>query len=214
MPVYVHIRYFTCKDCGKVFRALDIPFVPGVAYASCILDLALYHADLTHHQVEHKLADLGIQLDRDTIRMWHKKFGTHLHNKRRGRFCDSDETRSVDILQILFGDTEAEKIEENIRGAADETYPTRKGEIKKHPELFDKNERFLGTSASTNVIEGGNWRIKYMLKTLYSNLDSIFGRTAALCIKESMYTFRNGKPDESYAHRKSNFTFAQAFMDG
>jgi len=83
--------------------------------------------------------------------------------------------------------------------------------FKKYPDLFDGRGGFRGNSVSTNVIEGGNWRLKYILKSLYSNVDSIFGRSVALCIKESMYTFKGGESNESMAHRKSNFTFAEVF---
>ena len=51
---------------------------------------------------------------------------------------------------------------------------------KEFPQYFDTSGNFIGCALSTNAIEGGNWRVKYMLKTLYSQLDSIFGRSAAI----------------------------------
>ena len=83
---------------------------------------------------------------------------------------------------------------------------------KEHKELFDNNGKFIGKSLTTNAIEGGNWRIKYKLKTLYSNIESIFGRSVCILIKESIYTFRNGLPTESFAHKNSNFRYANIFI--
>ena len=53
----------------------------------------------------------------------------------------------------------------------------------------------------------GNWRVKYILQTFYSKIESIFGRTSLIAIKESLKTFNKGKPIESYAHGVSDFEF-------
>ena len=66
--VHVRIRYYTCKKCGKVHKAANAPFVPKVDYASPIIDLAFYFSDVPFHHAERMIADLGIQVDRDTIR--------------------------------------------------------------------------------------------------------------------------------------------------
>ena len=44
---------------------------------------------------------------------------------------------------------------------------------KMYPDLVEDDE-FIG-AISTNAIEGGNWRIKWNLRTSYSNLDSLTG---------------------------------------
>lgn len=74
------------------------------------------------------------------------------------------------------------------------------------PFLFEGDDLKI-EGISTNSIEGGNWRVKYILQTLYSKIESIFGRTSVIAIKESMKTFNKGKPMESYAHRVSDFEF-------
>lgn len=75
----------------------------------------------------------------------------------------------------------------------------------KYPKFVDGN-CFSG-ALTTNSIEGGNWRIKYELRTSYSRLDSITARSVLICLYDSIYTFRHGMPDESFAHRHTNFSF-------
>ena len=72
-----------------------------------------------------------------------------------------------------------------------------------YPDLVEEDE-FIGT-ISTNAIEGGNWRIKWNLRTSYSNLDGLTGRILLILLMDTMYVFRNGKPVESFTHANSNF---------
>jgi len=75
----------------------------------------------------------------------------------------------------------------------------------KFPQYFDENGKFIGALTS-NAIEGGNWRIKHELRTSYSDPKSIIGRTALICLMDSIFTFRKGVPNESFAHKHTNFT--------
>ncbi len=77
---------------------------------------------------------------------------------------------------------------------------------KKFPEYFDKEGNFLGAITS-NSIEGGNWRIKFELRTAYSVQESITARTVLICLNDSIFTYRKGRPSESFAHKHSSFTF-------
>ena len=59
--------------------------------------------------------------------------------KGAGKSNRTDEaTRILNILELLFDKEQAQKILEEAEGAADETYPTRKGEKGKHRS---KNKR-------------------------------------------------------------------------
>jgi len=78
---------------------------------------------------------------------------------------------------------------------------------KKYP-VFVEDDAFNG-AISTNAIEGGNWRIKYELRTPYRNIDAIGGRILQILISESMKTFSSGKPVESFGAVNSNFTYSQ-----
>lgn len=76
----------------------------------------------------------------------------------------------------------------------------------KFPQFINENGEFIG-ALTTNTMEGGNWRIKNELRTPYSRCDSITGRTALICLRDSISTFREGKPCESFAHTNTNFSF-------
>lgn len=78
---------------------------------------------------------------------------------------------------------------------------------KKYPK-FVVGDCF-GGATTTNSIEGGNWRIKYELRTSYSTENSITARAVLICLYDSIYTFRNGMPEESFAHKHTNFSFGK-----
>ena len=72
----------------------------------------------------------------------------------------------------------------------------------------DEAEEFTG-SVSTNTIEGGNWRLKYGLGVPYARCRGARARTSLLALRDSMSTFANGEPAESFAHRHGSFSFEQ-----
>jgi len=76
----------------------------------------------------------------------------------------------------------------------------------KYPQFVTPDDKFTG-ALTTNCIEGGNWRIKHELRTEYKNIDSITSRSILITIEDSLYTFRGGKPNESFAHANSSFKF-------
>ena len=76
----------------------------------------------------------------------------------------------------------------------------------KFPKYFDNDGNFIG-AITTNSIEGGNWRIKFELRTAYSIKESITARTILICLNDSIFTYRKGVSIESFAHKYSNFTF-------
>ncbi|MEW5897505.1 MAG: hypothetical protein AB1668_07460 [Nanoarchaeota archaeon] len=78
----------------------------------------------------------------------------------------------------------------------------------KFPEFFDEKGKFLG-ALTTNAIEGGNWRIKHELRTSYGKRKSITSRTILICLMDSIFTFRKGKPCESFAHKNTLFSFGK-----
>ncbi len=72
----------------------------------------------------------------------------------------------------------------------------------------EEAEEFTGP-VSTNAIEGGNWRLKYGLGVPYARCRGARARTSLLALRDSMTTFANGEPAESFAHRHSSFSFEQ-----
>ncbi|KXA96479.1 hypothetical protein AKJ37_05110, partial [candidate division MSBL1 archaeon SCGC-AAA259I09] len=73
----------------------------------------------------------------------------------------------------------------------------------KRPDLFEGGE-FIG-SLTTNAMEGGNWRLKYELRTAYSSVETISGRMNLIALLESLHTFKNGRPCKSWTHQHSDF---------
>jgi hypothetical protein len=76
----------------------------------------------------------------------------------------------------------------------------------KFPSYFDDKGNFEGALTS-NAIEGGNWRIKNEMRTSYGACNSITARTILICLMDSIFTFRQGVPVESFAHQHTSFSF-------
>ena len=76
-----------------------------------------------------------------------------------------------------------------------------------YPELVE-NGVFTG-ALSTNSMEGGNWRIKYGLRVPYTDPASIEARTILLAITDSVKTYKAGRPQTSFAHTHTSFTYAR-----
>ena len=74
-----------------------------------------------------------------------------------------------------------------------------------HPEFWDEeNDEFTGP-VSTNAIEGGNWRLKYGLGVPYARCRG--ARVRLLALRDSVSTFTNGRPAESFALRYGQTSF-------
>jgi hypothetical protein len=107
----------------------------------------------------------------------------------------------------------AGKLEE-LRGYLEEEYEAAYEELvaglrQDYPSFWDgEAEEFTGP-VSTNAIEGGNWRLKYGLSVPYARCRGARARTSLLALRESMSTFKNGEPAESFAHRHGSFSFDQ-----
>ena len=80
-----------------------------------------------------------------------------------------------------------------------------------YPELVDEEGRFVGV-LSTNSMEGGNWRIKSGLRTLYIDPASLEARTLLLAIADSTRTYSGGRPCESFAHRHGSFKYSSIMV--
>jgi len=90
--------------------------------------------------------------------------------------------------------------------------------MEKHPDLVVMDEenggvRYIGPT-TTSAMEGGNHRIKYELRVPYSDTDTICGRAILIAVRDSMYAFRHGKPEESFAHVHSSFTYSSVMAAG
>lgn len=77
-----------------------------------------------------------------------------------------------------------------------------------HPEYFGKEGKFTGHITS-NSMEGGNWRLKYLIRLPFIRTDTMAGKGILAAIKDSVYTMRKGKVKTSAAHRIGCFSFAK-----
>lgn len=64
-----------------------------------------------------------------------------------------------------------------------------------------------GLPTSTNSIEGGNWRIKYFLATLYWTHQGLRGRVLLMCLRDSLKTFSGGRPVDNPVVRMNHFNY-------
>lgn len=73
--IMVKVARFKCKKCNKIFKAANAPFYKDCLYGKKIVDLCLTLSSfLSYYKTEQALFRRGIQIDRDTIRKYCKKF--------------------------------------------------------------------------------------------------------------------------------------------
>jgi hypothetical protein len=80
---------------------------------------------------------------------------------------------------------------------------------KEKPELFDKGGNFRFEHTSTNGMEGGNWRLKYLIRQAHKRNDSSAGRSLLAAIRDSVFTMRVGKVKESLANKLGFFSLGK-----
>jgi len=85
---------------------------------------------------------------------------------------------------------------------------------KEKPELFDKAGRFRFEHTSTNGMEGGNWRLKYLIRQAHRRNDSSAGRSLLAAIRDSVFTTRGGKVKESLANKFGLFSLGNVMTVG
>lgn len=136
--VTVAVQVFCCKDCNKTYFAKS-PFYERAIYCQPVIDLCLYiSAKNPYHRVENKLLELGIQVDRDTVRNYAILFEEKV--KKYAGMKLFDEVVGINFLKVMFDVENVKELkkkypEEKYDGVADETYPTIKGAKKKFKEI-------------------------------------------------------------------------------
>jgi hypothetical protein len=78
-----------------------------------------------------------------------------------------------------------------------------------YPCLVDGQTGEYVGAMTTNSMEGGNWRLKYELRAAYQNDESIEARCLLIALRDSMKTFRNGRPEASFASMNSKFGYGR-----
>ena len=78
-----------------------------------------------------------------------------------------------------------------------------------HPCLVDGQTGGYVGAMTTNSMEGGNWRLKYELRAQYRKDEGIEARCLPIALRDSMKTFRNGRPEASFASMNSKFGYGR-----
>ena len=129
--VKVRVKRFRCKSCGHVFDGKK-PFYDGCAYGTPVVDLCLaLAASNPYHRVEQILMNYGIQVDRDTVRLYSILFRDRA-KEYAGIPVMDDASIGINVLKILFGVDDVEELRRQYPQAKydavmDETYPRVKG---------------------------------------------------------------------------------------
>ncbi len=113
--------------------------------------------------------------------------------------------------RIADKDPQLQKLKEEDWEAFLKEYRAIHDRLKK--EFYERLEKRMGKPppeelpTSTNSIEGGNWRLKYALATLYWTCKGLRGRVLLLCLRDSLKTFSGGRPVENPIVRMGHFSY-------
>ena len=176
----------------KMYASLVINKVPFNQIFASILLLPLLGADFINTD-SHGGYNITDKFAEHLRCLFHKLKNLGKRDKKLRKM--QKEKKSLEEIKDYFS--------KKYRGLLEEALKELK---KKFPKYFDKKGNFLG-AITTNSIEGGNWRIKFELRTAYSIKESITARTLLICLNDSIFTFRKGRPIESFAHKHTNFSF-------
>jgi hypothetical protein len=136
--VFVYLRYHKCKNCGHNNPPANAPFYPNCLYGAPIVDLCLYLlSGNPFNRVERILQSYGIQVDRDTVKRYGKRFKERAMKGAGIKIFGKD--MGINVLHILFGVKSVKELKQRYEvdksdGVADETYPAKKGAKKKMRE--------------------------------------------------------------------------------
>lgn len=132
--IRINLKRYRCHQCKHIYTAQG-PFYPNTEYGKPIVDLALYFASTNpYNRVEHILMELGIQIDRDTVKRYVKLFKNRSLHVAGIKFAG--KSIGVNVLKLLFGKSTVEELkkaypDKRFDAVADETYPAKKGAKKK-----------------------------------------------------------------------------------
>ena len=136
--ITVAVQIFYCNDCNRTYLAKS-PFYEGIIYCQPVVDLCLYLlAKNPYHRVEKILLEFGIQVDRDTVRNYAKRFEKKV--KKHAGMKLFDHVAGINLLKVMFDVENVKELKKKFPhkkydGVADETYPAIKGAKKKFKEI-------------------------------------------------------------------------------
>jgi hypothetical protein len=139
--------------------------------------------------------------------------GSPCYNKVRSYNCLFHKMRNFFALDPFLARQRSNRLPPPVISSyMSDIYSFAKEEYKdwlsaQHPDLFDQETgKYIG-AMTTNAMEGGNWRMKYELRSAYQNVASIEARCILLALKDSLQTFKEGRPHLSFANINGVFDF-------
>ena len=144
--ITVAVQIFYCNDCHKTYLAKS-PFYDGPLYCQPVVDLCLYlSAKNPYHRVEKILLELGIQVDRDTVKNYALRFEGKI--KKCAGMELFGEVGGINLLKVMFDVENVKELKKKFPhkkfdGVADETYPAIKGARKKFKKI-NKERKLRG----------------------------------------------------------------------
>jgi hypothetical protein len=134
--------------------------------------------------------------------------GTLAHHERCLVHKLRQLVRSDERVANLRQSAEFEELRNYLETIYEEAETERAAVLRQeYPAFWDEEAETFTGPLSTNAIEGVNWRLKYGLRTPYARCRGALARTALLALDDSMYVFRNGRPEVSFAHRVGEFSY-------
>lgn len=170
--ITVAVQIFYCNDCHKTYLAKS-PFYEGMVYCQPVVDLCLYFsAKNPYHRVEKILLELGIQVDRDTVKNYALKFEGKI--KKYAGMKLFDKVAGINLLKVMFDVENVKELKKKFPhkkydGVADETFPAIKGAKKKFKEI--NKERKLEGKEPFKYPKGFTLAVTYLaLLKIYASL--------------------------------------------
>jgi hypothetical protein len=124
VDVKVYVQIYYCNKCKKTYFAKS-PFYEGIMYCQPIVDLCLYFsAKNPYNRIENRFLEIGIQIDRDTVRNYAMKFESKIKEYASIKCFDNDV--GINLLKVMFDVDNVNELRkkyphEKYDGVADET---------------------------------------------------------------------------------------------
>jgi hypothetical protein len=122
----------------------------------------------------------------------------------------SNRAREDERVEQLHKEGKHEQLAEYLEQEYETAYQEEIERLKEdYPSFWDeKAEKFIGP-VTTNAVESGNWRLKRALRVPYQQAETARGRLLLGALSDSLYTYRNGQPEVSFAQRHGTFSFEE-----
>ena len=158
VDVDVLLQRYVCKDCGRAYTSRG-PFYEGAIYGAPIVDVALaLSMDHPAYSVERTLANLGVQMSTDAVLDYVRLLADRAKELAPLIEGQGDWLYAINVLKLLFGVEDAGQLKErfpevSVESLTDETYPRRKGAVKKiMDEIMEGKKRVVRRGTKGDMV--------------------------------------------------------------